>query len=184
MSVYRRKDSPYYWLWLERRGQPALQESSKIRIKGATPEQTKRNRQLAEDAYHQRMTELTRDAYHLPTPMDERPSIAFRRYAEWFEQHHVTKHRGAQREREILKTLTRFFSTDDLRTLTRARVSEYVTWRRDTAIRRTERKVSAGTVNREVDLLKAMLREAVPTYFEVSPLLGLKRQPVRMNDET
>ena len=35
--------------------------------------------------------------------------------------------------------------------------------------------VEPSTVNREIDVLKAMLREAVPTFLKASPPVGLKR---------
>jgi hypothetical protein len=37
------------------------------------------------------------------------------------------------------------------------------------------RHVAAVTVNREIDLLKAMLRDAVPKYLSASPIVGLAR---------
>jgi integrase len=37
--------------------------------------------------------------------------------------------------------------------------------------------VTPSTANREVDLLKAMLRDAVPKYLDASPLVGMKRLP-------
>jgi len=37
--------------------------------------------------------------------------------------------------------------------------------------------VSATTVNREIDVLKGMLRDAAPKYLEASPIIGMKRLP-------
>jgi hypothetical protein len=77
----------------------------------------------------------------------------------------------------------RFFGTDPLTVIDPARVREYQTWRLDTgtriaAKRRTKARTvypSESTVNREVDLLKAILQSAVPKHLTVSPIYGMKR---------
>jgi hypothetical protein len=61
MSVYVRSDSPFYWLRLEGHKDAKggkLREPTKILVDADTPEQRKRNRALAESAYHARMHEL------------------------------------------------------------------------------------------------------------------------------
>ena len=54
MGIFRRPDSPYWWLWLETTRQ---KERTDVRI-GTTTTQRKDSRKMAEDRYHQRMNEL------------------------------------------------------------------------------------------------------------------------------
>ena len=77
---------------------------------------------------------------------------------------------AAERARELVKALRKGFSDELLSTIDPARVQQYMTVRRATA--------SANTVNREIDVLKAMLRDAVPKYLEASPIVGIKRLPI------
>lgn len=58
MGVYVRKDSAFFWLCLERRGQRALRESARIPIEAATSADRHANRALAEGLYTRRMSEL------------------------------------------------------------------------------------------------------------------------------
>jgi integrase len=71
---------------------------------------------------------------------------------------------------EILKQLVAFFGDDLLTAIDRDRVKAYHT------VRRTDTPPAAAvTINREVDLLKGMLRDAVPKYLSASPLVGMPR---------
>jgi hypothetical protein len=165
MGVYRRARSAWWWLWLETAPAGQKEERTRIRI-GTTATQRKDSRQLADDLYHQRMNALSAHIHQLPIAT-ARPAIRFREYAAPYRADVIAHHKGAERERELLKTLLAFFGADLLTKIDRDRVRAYLTHRRET--------VSANTVNREVDLLKAMLRDAVPKYLEVSPLVGMKR---------
>ena len=133
----------------------------------------KTQRQLAEDVYRATMNDLALSRAGIQTIQHE--TIGFTVFADWFDRHHTEKRRGKVREREILKRLKAEFGSADLATITRPRVQEYITARLAQKVPRTTRTVSANTVNREVDLLKAMLREAVPTYLTENPLKGLKK---------
>lgn len=164
MGVYTRAGSPWYWLYLERAGTRGLKERTRIRHDAPTAAERKRARELAEDAYRVRMSELARGTYELP---GARPSITFAAFADWYAAHVSAHQAGAHREAEILKQLRAAFAGEALTDLTRDRVREWMTAR--VAV------VSASTVNRELDLLKSMLREAVPTYLAASPLVGLRR---------
>lgn len=158
MSVFVRPDSPWYWLWLETTRQ---KEKTDIRI-GTTAAQRADSRQLAEDRYHQRMNEIAARLYKLPAAM---PAMRFDTYATQYETT-IALHRGAERERELLKPLLRFFGPDQLNTIDPDRVRAYMAARKAV--------VSARTVNREVGLLKSMLRDAAPKYLTASPLVGMK----------
>jgi len=159
MGIFQRPDSPYWWLWLETTRQ---KERTSIKI-GTTTAQRRDSRRLAEDRYHQRMNELAGRLYKLPSAQ---PSIRFTKYAEIYRAT-IALHKGHEREGEILDVLVAFFGADLLSAIDADRVRAYMKARRET--------VSARTVNREVDLLKSMLRDAAPKYLSVSPIVGLKR---------
>lgn len=151
MGVYVRRDSPYYWLLLERKHQKPLRQPTKIWVRTDTPEQTKENRRTAESAYHAAMLDLAKGTLALPqsTAIGKR----FTEFAQWYQTHELPKHRGAEREAEILPRLIAFFGAYTLRAITKARVSEYET-------HRLGQRVTPSTVNREVDLLKTIMRLA------------------------
>lgn len=183
VSLYLRKDSKYWWMLLERPGQKPLLESTRVLHLSDQPAVIRRQqRQEAEEIYRARMTELARARHDLPSRTPK--TISFAKYADWFEKHHIPKRRGAERERELLVPLRAFFGTRDLSTIDRTLVQEYMTARLAERIGpeppdgepdTRPPKVRASTVNREVDLLKSMLREAVPKYLRASPLVGMKR---------
>jgi integrase len=164
MGVYRRKDSPYWWLWLEAPpgGRPKA-ESTKIRLDAPTVEQRRDNKQLAEQIYHQRQAEYLRDAHGL-TP---KPIIPFSAYATWYEQHAIVTHSSRAREASMLRRLRAHFRTTPLHQIDRPAVLE---WR---TTRLTD--VAPATVDRELDVLKSLLASAVPKYLTASPIVGLKR---------
>lgn len=162
MGIYSRPDSPWWWLWLETAPSGHHREKTKIKI-GTTPIERRENRLLAQALYHQRMQEIAIEVHHLPR---ERPAITFEAFATWYDAHVIAHHRGAVREREILKTLRVTFGAELLTAIDRASVMEWRSQRTAT--------VRPSTANRETALLKAMLTAAVPDYLEASPLVKLK----------
>lgn len=166
MGVFTRPDSPWYWLWLETAPIGQQKEKTKIKV-GATTTQRHDSRQLADELYHRRMNELAAQVHHLPRP---RTAVRFATYAEIYRTDTIAHHRGAVRERQLLTALLKFFRADLVTAIDRDRVKAYYTFRRATA--------SARTTNREVDLLKSMLRDAVPKYLTASPIVGLAKLPV------
>jgi integrase len=163
MGVFQRPDSPWWWLWLETA--PSRQQKEKTTIKiGTTAAQRKDSRRLAEDLYHQRMRQLAAKIHRLPITPE---TITFAKYADWYHTHVSAHHRGATREAEILKTLVTAFGRYDLAAIDSAMVLE---WRTSRVVIR-----SPNTVNREVDLLKAIFSSAVPKYLEQSPLTDIRR---------
>ncbi len=183
MALYVRPHSPFYWMHLEGfrdgHGRP-VQESTKIRHDAPTSILRREAKQQAEVVYHERMLALARETGGQPA---KRPPITFAVFAGWYAIHILPTRRGQEREREILARLVAHFGSRPLTQIDRGAVQEYMTARLHTPTRigtrrRTAaRTVSAGpnTVNREVDLLKAILQAAVPKYVSASPLFGMKR---------
>lgn len=160
MGVFSRPDSPYWWLYLETTKE---RERTEFKI-GTTVVQKRDSRKLADDRYHQRMNELAARLYRLPSAM---PAIRFDKYAATYATDTIAHHKGKRRELELLTALRGFFDDDLLTAIDTDRVKAYHTYRRPTC--------SGRTINREVDLLKAMLRDAAPKYLTASPLVGMKR---------
>jgi integrase len=159
MGIFKRPDSKYWWLYLETTRQ---RERTPILL-GETIAQRQDAKRLAKEAYQRRMLEVAEQTVkRLPNGP---PMIRFGAYAETYAQHVIAFRRGARRELEMLKPLRQFFDRDLLSTIDADRVRAYI----------ASRKVAPRTVNREVDLLKGMLRDAVPKYLESSPLVGHKR---------
>lgn len=166
MSVYRRTDSPYWWLWLETAAPGHRRERTAVKI-GETTSERIDSRRLADAVYHQRMHAIASRIHRLPI---ERPAIRFDKYAEVYGRDVLPHNKGHERDAELLKVLVTGFGDELLQAIDRDRVRQWMTVRRE--------KVSARTVNREVDLLKSMLRDAFPKYLEASPLVGMKRLKV------
>lgn len=161
MGVYARADSKFWWMLLETSGQKC---STKIPRHAPDAFSRKHQREQAEAVYRSRMTDLARMANGLPALDPER--ITFSAFADWYDMHVIAKHRGKDRERQILVHLRAAFGPKPLHAITPTAVTEYETARLA--------RVKPRTVNREVALLKAILAAAVPRYLPASPLAGRK----------
>jgi integrase len=170
MGIYQKRKtanaagSPFWYVYLE---------TTKQRIKttipiGETTAQQRDSRKLATALYHQLMNADTARRHHLPTAQ---PAITFAAYADPYATDVIDHRRGARRERELLAHLIAFFGADLLTAIDRDRVAAYHTARRTIG-------VAAVTINREVDLLKGMLRDACPKYLTTSPLAGMPKLDV------
>jgi integrase len=160
MGIFTRPRSPYWWLYLE-----TIRRKEKTQIViGTTTTERRDSRRLAQERYYQRMNELAARLYRLPSAQ---PAIRFAKYAETYGRDVIPHHRGADREQQLLTPLRAFFDEDLLTAIDQDRVRAYFTQRKATA--------GARTMNREVDLLKSMLRDAAPKYLAESPLKGMKR---------
>jgi integrase len=142
--------------------------STGVLVKGANVGQTKDLRRLADQLYARACADLVGCGAGLP---GYRKPITFDKYAAWYATHITATKRGAEREHEIHRTLGAHFGPRALSAIDRDAVAEWMT-------ARMQGGVSASTVNREVDLLKSILKRAVPTYLAASPLAGMKRLPV------
>lgn len=120
MGVFSRPDSKYWQLYLETIHH---KEATDIVI-GTTAAQRADSRRLADDRYHQRMSELAARLYRLPSA--KRKLITFDAFATWYDEHVIAHHKGHEREREILRTLRRGFGFCLLDDIDPARVT---TWR-------------------------------------------------------
>ncbi len=163
MGIYSRPDSPWWWLWLETASAGQQKEKTAVRI-GTTALERRDNKALAEQVYRERMRELAMKIHRLPVAPH---ASTFSAFSDWYDTNISAHHRGVLREREILKTLRAEFGGRQLAAITATAVLE---WRTRRALTR-----SANTVNRELDVLKAMLRAAVPTYLDASPVAGIRR---------
>lgn len=170
MGVYRRPESRFWWMALERPGQKALRASTKILVQATTAEQTKENRRLADLEYHRAMTNLAKRRLDLP---DATAGRTLDQHAQWYLTHHVPTHKGHIRETVILAHLRRLLGAYDLRAISRAVAQEYATTRR-------QEGVGPATINREWTVLKSLLREAVPTYLTTNPLAEMPRLAIRV----
>lgn len=175
MGVFIRDDSPYFYLYLEPTGE---KEPTRIRHDAPTPEQRKDAKARAVIQYHDRLKELAEG----PAP-DAKPARLFREQAEWYKAHVLPTHKGKEREAGILPRLVAAFGDVPLDKFTRAHAVEYRTARLSTPTRITKKKhvkarevkATASGIEREIDLLKAILQSAVPDYLDASPLYGMKR---------
>ncbi len=163
MGVFTRRDSPYWWLWLETAPPGTQREKTAIRV-GSTASERTDSKRLAQAVYRRRMDEIAARVHRLPTA---KPAIRFSAYSTAYAETVIPQHKGAARELELLAALCVAFGDELLQTIDQERTRRYMSAR--------VAKVSPVTVNREVDLLKAMLRDAVPKYLEASPLKGMKR---------
>jgi integrase len=162
MSVYVRPDSPYYWMWLE---DTAIRESTGIPRRGGSPKHERELKRAAEAIYANRKTQ---EAKRLSGLIVTKPSISYVDFAAWYARHETAHHRGADKERSILKQLAVYFSRfTRLAEMDADAVKEWMTYRKH--------QVAPGTVNRELDVLKRLLAAAVPRYLDASPITGLRR---------
>lgn len=160
MGVYRRADSPYWYMWLE-----TAQRRVKTAIPvGVTIPERKASRRVAEEAYHAEMLALGQSKHGLHV---DKPHVTFQTFASWYDTHIAAHHRGVLREREILKQLTKVFGSKPLAAIAKTDVLE---WRTARAA-----ATSAATSNRELDVLKHLFTAAVPRYLVESPIVKLKR---------
>lgn len=168
MSLFRRPDSDFWYVWLE--GAPRPRVATKIPI-GETAEQKRKNRALAEEVYHQLMADRARHRFGLARDL---PARTFAEQRAWYAEHISAKKRGEYRELSMLKQLGVHLDALQLKDLTATKVREWRTTRL--------KDVSAATVMREEEVLKHLLRTAIPDYLEASPIVGLKRLRIAETD--
>lgn len=196
MGLYARTDSKYWWM--RHRSGPGV--STGIPREGPTPKITQQNRLDAEEIYNAAVVQAIRVEAGLEET--QRDAITFEDYADWWATHKLPHLRSNDRCAHRLRLLRAFFGARAITAIDRTAVSEYITQRlavrvgppprccgqpadlrgpvlRCARCRKSwadpRRTVSAATVNREVDQLKVMLRDAVPRYLGASPLAGMKK---------
>jgi len=110
------------------------------------------------------------------------PDIGFREFATIYLRDHAEIHkRSVRRDREIIKTLNRFFGSLVLHEVTRHRIEQFKRerlsgrWRAHRQ-KRSPKPVQPATVNRELDTLKSIFSKAVEWGKMIeSPARGIKR---------
>jgi len=113
------------------------------------------------------------------------PDIGFREFTTIYLRDHAEIHkRSVRRDREIIKTLHRFFGSLVLHEITRHRIEQFKRerllgrWRAHKQ-KRSAKPVQPATVNRELDTLKSIFSKAVEWGKLIeSPARGVKRLPV------
>lgn len=173
MAVYERRDSRFWWMLLEGAG---VRKSTGI-PKGRGAARTA-SRQDAEKIYAAAMGDLARGKFLIFKP---KPTRTFREHAEWYRDHVSAHHRGHRRERSIIKALIAEFGDCALATLDAERIEEWKT-KRTAGHART-------SVNRELEVLKPLLKSAIPKYLEHNPAdrvsrFATRRAPIAILSES
>lgn len=195
MGLYKRGDHANWWM----KKLPALkgQDTGVPRLAGGTAEQQKTQREAAEGVLNATLTRIAQEKAGLAKK--ELPAITFDKWADWWERHKLPLHKPSSQEgdRQRLKHLRRHFGAVALSAIDEQAASEYetarlnakvgpallccglpVTGRHCGACRKrvidARRTVNPNTINREVAVLKIMLRDACPRYLGASPLKGRK----------
>ena len=128
---------------------------------GDTVTQRADAKRLAKDAYQRRMLEIAEQKVkRLPNGP---PMVRFAAYADTYARDVIALRRGARRELEMLKPLRMSFDA-------RAAVEHRRRPRPRLHGREDGRRCGPRTINREVDVLKGMLRDAVGEVPRRSPL--------------
>lgn len=168
MGVYRRKESPFWYCWLDGAAKPRI--NTKIPI-GTTDADQRKSRRLAEQVYHALMADRARGRFGLAR---ELPRRTFLEHRTWYAAHVSNVKRGTTRELSMLRQLGAYFDPLPLTAIDQTRVREWRAWRTS--------RVSVSTVRREEALLKHLLSTAVPTYVPENPLVGMTRVRVPETD--
>lgn len=163
MGLYKRPNSPYWWMVLSAPGRKPKRESTRIPVKAPSAVQRAELKRQAEGVYARAQAAWVLEA----TGAGPKPAITLSSYLDWYERHVTAHKKGAIRERSMLKRLRTDLGQLELQALTRERIIEWRT--------RRARVVQARSVNRELDVLKAALSAAVPRYLAASPARGLPR---------
>jgi integrase len=167
MGLFVKANSPFWWMLLEGHGRK--RESTGIKREASSAQVRKALRAQAEEVYHARMVQLARAKVGLP--LDS--AVTFAEFRPWYEQHHVTRHRAADRTRRILDLLEPHFGSVTLPEIKPARWTEYESTRLAAG-------VSQNTIGRELATMKAVLNAAVGQHLEVNPLVHVKRKSKRL----
>lgn len=162
MALYTRKDSPFHWYLIEGTD---IRKSTGIPIQGGSPAQDKELLRQALEVYAVKKGAAVASGAGLTA---RKPKISFTDFAVWYREHVAAHHRGSAREQSMVRQLEKWFDRfDSLALISEDVVKEWMTGRK--------RTVNPNTVNRELDVLKQMLRAATPTYLPANPIAGLRR---------
>jgi integrase len=161
--IYRRDDSPCWWMYLKAPGRRPRRRSTGIPHDAPSKEQRAELKRQAETIFARAQAGLALEAAGVTAPSTK--TVA--QWLDWYERHVVAHQKGAVRSRSICKRLRADLGPIPLGELARERILEWRTTRATA--------VSPATVNRELDVLKAALSAAVPTEIPASPARGVLR---------
>jgi integrase len=182
MSVYPRDDSPTWWMHVELAPKGQQKRSTGIPV-GRTAAERKASRIEADKVYHAAATLAAQiKAGTAPPPKVVCPTLAT--FVQDVYEKALAKHRGVDREREIVNRWVRDLGPLSLDAITKEVVEAWRDTRLTTATSvrhfggpngkpHTFPKPSPRTVNNEVGVLKQILNAAAPKYFPTSPIRGL-----------
>lgn len=162
MAVYER-DSRFWWMLLEGAN---LRLSTGIPIGRGAARRT--SRAEADEIYRAAMGDLARGVFKLPGAKSAR---TFRAHAAWYQEHVTDHQRGKVRARSMIRVLVAAFGDVLLADLTTAMIEAWKVARAQV--------VKHATVNRELELLKPLLRSAIPACFDTNPADGVKKYRLR-----
>lgn len=173
MGVVRRRDSPFFWLNLERgKGQRCKRQPTTIPHTTGNDEQDAENKRLANIAYHQAMADLAKGKLELPDAPVAPSTVPTLRafmddtYRDWLRREHPSS--AEQAIGRIDRHFLPIFGDMPLDTISKADIER---WRR----KRRADKVSAHTVGRDLSDLRGLLSNAVELgELDASPLASLK----------
>jgi len=151
MGLYRRKDSPHWWM------------SFRIKRRRIFESTGTANRKLAQRIHAQRLTEILEGRWFKKEP--ERAETTFRELAEHYSKW-VERQKGVRRKKGIIKILNKRFGKLPLSQISTRLVEEYQSWY-------LAKGMAPATVNRHLACLKHMCTKAVD--WEMADEVELKR---------
>jgi integrase len=161
VGIYARPDSRFWWYGIDG---TEIRRSTGVPVKGGSAQQEKELRRQAEQIYAAEQGKQAQTAAGL---IVARPTITFTEYLRWYEPNIASHHRGYRQVKSMLKRLRLWFGPYRLQAIDPHAVQEWMTARKSS--------VQPATVNRELDVLKAVLNSAVPKYLERAPLGTVRR---------
>jgi integrase len=163
LALYQRPDSDYWWYRVEG---STTRRSTGVPHSAGNAKADLELRRRAELIYADAQSKFALQKAGVTKA--EKPTITFRQFSQWYEKHVVAHQRGHERAASMLRQLSLYFDRfTDLQQVTQSTIREWMTWRRT--------RVAPATVNREFDVLKAMLRAAMPDYLDTNPMSELRR---------
>ena len=168
--MYRERSGKYcYDFWFE--GQ---------RVKQSTGQRDRRQAQLMEAECK---ADLTRGIKKLKQQETEQTPKGFREFVEakflpWYKETHRDHYRTYRRHVTSTKSLIRFFTNTELKTINAGHVEDYKARRAASFSPKTGNLIEPATVNRELDTLRATFKLAIKHKLVMeNPMAGVARLP-------
>lgn len=140
-------------------------KSTRIPRDGGSAEQNRNLRKQAESIYAVAQADAAKRRAGIAV---RKPVVSYSKFSEWFETNTTSHQRGHDKAASMLRRLHQHFGhVADIATIDQADVIEWMNTR--------SKQVGKGTVNRELDVLKSLLKAAVPRHLDASPIAGLRR---------